>query len=116
RVIDGVVDALEHRGQYLAGMQVVLVRVHADPERPGIRRRLQHADTGTAGGVVDDVRPAVDLALGELAAAHRIVPGRSGGPGHVLVDDRIRVGRLHTLHVAAGELADQRDVHAAHEP
>ncbi len=48
-VVDGDVDALQHRGQHLAGLQAVLVGVDADAELAGISRRLQHADAGAAG-------------------------------------------------------------------
>ena len=56
-------------------MQAVLVGIDADAELAGVGGRLQHADAGAAGRVVDDVGAAVDLALGELAALDRVVPG-----------------------------------------
>ena len=80
------IDALQHRGQHLARMQPVLVGIDADAELAGIRRRLQHADAGAAGRVIDDVGAAIELRLGELAALHRIVPGGARGAGHVLED------------------------------
>ena len=117
-LIEGVVGrvhALDHGGQDLAGMHAVLVRVDADAELAGVSRRAQHADARAAGRVVDHVGAAVDLALGEFAALHRIVPGRARGAGHVLEHLGVLLGVFHALDVAAGELADERDVHAAHE-
>ena len=113
-VVDGDVDALEHRGQHLARLQAVLVGIDADAELAGIGRRLQHADAGAAGRGVDDVRALVDLRLGDFAALGRVVPGRRRVAGHVL-DHLGRAGRLGAADIAAAELADQRNVHAADE-
>jgi hypothetical protein len=40
----------------------------------------------------------------------------SVGAGHVLDHLGARLSRLGTLHIAAGEFADQRDIHAADKP
>src|SRR3546814_5435583 len=53
--------------------------------------------------------------LGELRAARRVVPGRWRRAGHVLHHFDVAADVLGALLVAAGELADQRDVHAADE-
>src|SRR5437588_3806073 len=44
------IDALGHRGQHRAGMQVVLVRIDADCILAAILGRLQDAGAGVAGG------------------------------------------------------------------
>src|SRR3546814_9331698 len=49
------------------------------------------------------------------SALGRVVPGGRRGAGHVLEHLGVGAGVLHALHVAAGEAADQRDVHAADE-
>ena len=61
---DGDVDALQHRGQDRAGVQVVLVAVDADRELAGVGGGLQHAEARTAGGGEDDVGASVELRLG----------------------------------------------------
>ena len=96
-------------------MHVVLVGIDADAELAGVRRGLQHADAGAAGGVIDDVGAAIELRFGELAALHRIVPGGAGRAGHVLEHLGVRLHRLDAADIAAGELADERNVHAADE-
>src|SRR5436305_1778993 len=58
---------------------------------------------------------AVELALGELGASARIVPGGRRRAGHIGDQLGVRVGVFDALLVAALEAADQRDVHAAHE-
>src|SRR3546814_19667702 len=58
---------------------------------------------------------AVELALGELGATRRIVPRGRRGAGHVLHHLDVAADVLGALLIAAGELADQRDVHAADE-
>ncbi len=96
-------------------MHGVLVRIDADAELARIRRGAQHADAGAAGRMIDHVRALLDLRAGELAAANGVVPGRACGARHV--DDHLGVRRdgLYALGVAAGEAADERDVHAADE-
>src|SRR5215475_5306706 len=69
------VDALHHRGQHRTGMQVVLVGIDTDRILAAILGGLQHARAGVAGGGIDHVDTAIELALGELGAAARIVPG-----------------------------------------
>ena len=115
RVVDRDVDPLEHRGQHAAGVQVVLVAVDADRQLALVGRRLQHAEAGGAGGGVDHVGALAELADRELAAARRVVPGRGRGAGVVHDHLGIRVHVLDALLVAEGEVADQRDVHAADE-
>ena len=65
--------------------------------------------------MIDDVRAAIDLRFCEFAPLHRIGPGRARRAGHVLQHLGLRVGVFHALHVAAGKLVDQRNVHAADE-
>jgi hypothetical protein len=60
-----------------------------------------------------DVGTLGELRLGQFTAARRVVPGRAGGPGHVAEHLGLGIGELGALLVAALELADQRDVHAA---
>jgi hypothetical protein len=115
RVEHGHVHALEHGGQDRARVEVVLVRIDADRLDARVRRRLEHAEAGAAGCREDDVGALADLGAGELAPLHRVVPGGGRGAGHVGDDGRVGVHGLDALRVAAGELADQRDVHAAHE-
>src|SRR5690606_30391729 len=108
-------DALDHRCQDMARLQAVLVGIDADAELAGVGRRLEHADAGAAGRVVDDVRALVDLRAGDLAAAGRVVPRRRRVAG-IVADDPDAFLRLdRALHVAAFELADQRNLHAADE-
>ena len=114
-VVDRDVDPLEHRGQHAAGVQVVLVAVDADRQLALVGRRLQHAQAGGAGRGVDHVGTLAELADGELAAARRVVPGRGRGAGVVHDHLGVRVHVLDALLVAVGEVADQRDVHAADE-
>ena len=60
-VVGGDVDALQHRGQHLAGMQAVLVGVDADAELAAVGGGLADADAGAAGRGIDDVGAAVEL-------------------------------------------------------
>ncbi len=115
RVIDREVDALDHRGEDRAGMQVVLVAVDADRELAAVLRRLQHAQARGARRRIDDIGAAIELAARQLAALGRIVPGRRRRAGHVLEDLDLRVGVFGALFVAEREFADQRNVHAADE-
>src|SRR5260370_2333826 len=48
------VDALHHRGQHRAGMQVVLVGIDADRVLAAVLGGLQDAGAGVAGGGIDD--------------------------------------------------------------
>src|SRR5690349_748614 len=81
--LDGVVDALEHRG-HDHGLEgrivdgVVLVGVDTDRALVRGRGRLEHTETGTTGGVVDDVCTRVEHALG-----HDLTLGRVVEPGEV---------------------------------
>src|SRR5882762_6555728 len=61
-VVDRQVDALQHRGQHGAGLQVVLVAVDADRQLAIVLRRLIDADAGAAGGRIDHVGAAIELA------------------------------------------------------
>src|SRR5258708_8365562 len=109
------IDALGHRRQHGAGMQVVLVGIDADRVLAAILGGLQYARAGVAGGGIDHVDAAVELALGKLGAAARIVPGGRRGAGHVGDQLGIGIGVLDALLAAALEAADQRDVHATDE-
>src|SRR6185369_1192858 len=113
---DGEVDALDHRGQNRAGLNVVLVGVDADGEPPLVLGGLEHAEPGGPGGGVDDVGAAIELAPRELAASRRVVPRGRRRPRHVLEDLDLGIDVPGALLVAHGELADQRDVHAPDEP
>ena len=116
RIVGRDVDALQHRGQDLAGEEAVLVGVDADAELAGVGGGLQHALAGRAGGRVDDVGAAIDLRLGEFAALDRVVPGRRRRAGHVGDHLVLAVGGVFdALRVAALEGRDQRNVHAADE-
>src|SRR6266851_2671399 len=70
------IDTLHHRRQHRAGMQVVLVGIDADRVLAAILGGLQDARASVAGGGVDDVDAAIELALGKLGATARVVPGR----------------------------------------
>src|SRR5215470_10841715 len=67
-VVGGEVDALHHRGQHRAGMDVVLVAVDADGELAGVLGRLIDAHACAAGRRIDDIGAAIELALRELPA------------------------------------------------
>ena len=114
-VVDGDVHALQHGGQDLAGVEVVLVGVDADRQRAAVGRGLQHAEARGAGCGVDHVRTLGHLALGDFAALDGVVPGSTRVARHVLEDGGVGLGGLDALGIAAGELADQRNVHAADE-
>ena len=53
------VHALEHGGQHISGLEVVLVFVHTDGEFVVVRRRLQHPQSGAACRGINDVRAIV---------------------------------------------------------
>src|SRR5437867_5739304 len=67
RLVDGQVDALDHRGQDRARVDVVLVAVDADGQAALVLRGLKHAEPGRARGRVDHVGAAVELAPRQLA-------------------------------------------------
>src|SRR4030095_6894057 len=102
-LVDGQIDALDHRRQDGARLDVVLVRVDADGETAPVLRRLEHTQPGRAGGSVDNVGAPIELAPLRLAAACRIVPRRRRRTRHVLVDLDLRVDVLGALDVADGE-------------
>src|SRR5262245_39451240 len=83
-LVDREVDALDHRGEDRAGVDVVLVGVHPDGQLPLVLGGLEHAEPGGAGGRVHDVGAAIELTAGQLPAPGRVVPGGRRGPGHVL--------------------------------
>src|SRR3569832_1730284 len=74
-VVDGVVDALQHRGQYRARCDVVLVAVNADRHLAAVLGRLDDAEARSAGSGVNDIRALVEVGLGELAGSGRVIPG-----------------------------------------
>src|SRR6476469_7387513 len=92
-----------------------MIAVAADAELAGILGGLHHAESGGAGGVKHHVGAAAELALGEFGAFGRITPGGGGRAGHVLEHLGLRIYVMHALGVAEGELADERNVHAADE-
>ena len=96
-------------------MQVVLIGIDADAELAAVLGGLKDAHAGGTCGRIDDIDAAVELTLGEFGAAAGIVPGGRRRPGHVGDQFGIGIGILDALFEAALELADQRDVHAAHE-
>mmetsp|Transcript_6100 Transcript_6100/g.7497 ORF Transcript_6100/g.7497 Transcript_6100/m.7497 type:complete len:283 (+) Transcript_6100:348-1196(+) len=96
-------------------MQVVLVAVNADGQDAFVCCGLQNANTGAACRCIDNVSALADLCLGQLGALDRVVPCCRGGAGHVGDHGGVRVHGFYAFSVAAGELADQRDVHAADE-
>src|SRR5262245_56618347 len=114
-VVDREIDALHHRGQDRAGLDVVLVRIHADRQAALVLGRLQRAEPGGPGRSVNDVGAAVELAASELAAARWIVPGGRRRPRHVLEDPDLGVDVPGSFLIAQSELADQGDVHPADE-
>ena len=114
-VVNRHIDPLQHRGQHRPRMQVVLVGIDADRQNPLVRRRLQHADAGAARRGIDHVGTLRFLRFRQLAPLHRIVPRGRVRAGHVQNHLGRRVGRQHALGIAAAELADQGDVHAADE-
>jgi hypothetical protein len=114
-LVDGQVHALDHRGQHRPGLEVVLVAVDADGQAPPVPGRLEHAESRRAGGRIDHVGAAVELAPGQLASPGGVVPGCRRRARHVLEDLDPGIDVACPLLVAEGELADQRDVHAADE-
>src|SRR4249919_1299022 len=62
-VVGREIDPLQHRSQHGAGMEMVLVGIDADAELAAILGGLQHADAGRAGGGIDNIDAAVELAL-----------------------------------------------------
>src|SRR5258705_302564 len=83
RLVDGDLDALDHRGEHRPRLDVVLVAVHADRELSGILRCLVDADSRSARRREDDVGALGELRARELAAARRIVPRSARGAPHV---------------------------------
>ena len=114
-VVHRHVHALEHGGQHGAGLDVVLVAVHANGQLAAVLGRLVNADASAAGSRKNHVRALGKLRLGQLTATGRVVPGSAGGAGHVGKHLGLGVRPLGALLVAALEAANQRDVHAAHK-
>ncbi|MNL26346.1 hypothetical protein D3C87_1478660 [compost metagenome] len=65
---------------------MILVRIDADRELLVVGSGLHDAQTRCTGCRVNDVGALVDLVLGELACANRVVPGSAGRADHVLED------------------------------
>src|SRR3546814_12986931 len=78
-----------------------------------VLRGLIDADAGAAGGRIDDIDAAVELALGELGATRRIVPGGRRRACPVLHHLDVAADVLGALLKAAGQLAVPQAVHAA---
>src|SRR3546814_3455333 len=68
-----------------------------------VLRGLIDADAGAAGGRIDDIDAAVELALGELGATRRIVPRGRRGAGHVLHHLDVAADVLGALPIARSE-------------
>src|SRR5215213_7071570 len=122
-LVDGVVHALDHAGEDEAGLDHVLVRVHADDEAvgtplrvfAGLLDRVEGAEARVAGGGEDDVGALAYLRQRQLLALARVVP-RAVGDADVVDDDaRVGAGGLRALLVALGEAVDEPDVHPADE-
>ena len=96
-------------------MQVVLVGIDADPQHAFVGGGLQNTDPGAASCRIDHVRALRFLGFGQLATLHRVIPGRRRGAGIVHDDLAIGLGRQEALTIAAFELVNQRNVHAADE-
>src|SRR5271165_285369 len=110
------VDALDRRGEHASRMEVVLVAVAADAEKPGIGGGLHDADAGGACRVEHHVRAAPELALCQLGAHGGVRPSRGRCAGHVLDDLGLWVHVRHSRAVTERELAYEGNVHPAHEP
>ena len=94
---------------------MVLVGVHTDGKLAAVLGCLIDTDTGTAGCGVNHVSAFGELGLGQLGTFGRVSKRGRGRARHVLEHFDLRIDVLGALLVAALELADQRDVHAAHE-
>src|ERR1044071_5412534 len=109
------IDLLDHAGQHAARRDVELIAVHADRKLLLLLRRVEHPITGLTAGMIDDVDATRVLRQRELLALRRIrerlglrssVGGQHGAIGAYL---------LHAGLEAGLELADERDLHPAHE-
>src|SRR5215213_6874053 len=104
-LLDGVVDPLEHRGEdpLLLGRigGQALIGVDPDGELLLGGGRRDHAGSGAAGGVVDDVGALADLLQGQLLALGRVAEGLGGVAGVVDQD-------LDVLALLVGDVLDAR--------
>src|SRR6187549_3375556 len=98
-LVDGVVDALDHAGEHVAGLDPVLVRVDADDELAALLGGVEGAEPRVAGRGEDHVRALADLSDRQLLALARVVPCRIGHPDVVLDDADARVHRPRALFV-----------------
>ena len=114
-VVHRHIHTLEHGGQHGAGVQVVLVAVHANGQFARVFGGLIHAHTGATGGGKHHVHAPVELGFGQLTAPGWVVPGRTGGAGHVGDHLCFGIGGFGTLLVSTLEFSDQRYVHAPHK-
>src|SRR5436309_2135845 len=122
-LVDGVVNALDHARQNVAGLDAVLVRVNADDEVSGatvgafalLLDGVERAEAGVARGGEDNVRALAYLREREFLALARIVPGSVRHADVVDDDACVGVDRLRALLVADGEAVYESDVHAADE-
>src|SRR2546423_584936 len=122
-LVDGVVNALDHARQNVAGLDAVLVRVNADDECFGatvgalalLLDGVERAEAGVARRGEDNVRAFAYLREREFLALARIVPGRVRHADVVDDDTGVRINRLRPLLVADGEAVYESDVHAADE-
>ena len=112
-LVYGVINALQHGGQNLAGVHVVLVAVHTDGQDAFVCGCLQHANAGAASSSIYHISALADLGFGQLGAFYRVIPSGRCRAGHVGNNRRVRLGCQYTLGIATGEFTDQRDVHAA---
>ena len=114
-LVRGQTHGLDHGGQHGARLQVVLVGIHTDGQLAFVLGSLIDTDPGATGGGIDHIGALGELGLGQFCTLGRVGEGCRGGAGHVLIDVDLRIDVLGALLIAALELADQRDVHAAHE-
>ena len=107
--LDRDIGALDHAGQHGARRDAVLVGVDADGEMPRLFGRLDDAEAGAAGHLVDDIGAGVEHRLRHLQADRRIA--EIVGIGDLDLDVRVDVARA--LDVADDEFVDADRLGAA---
>src|SRR5579863_9602315 len=81
RLENGLVDLLGDRGEHEPRRVLELVRIHADGQCLFFARGLEDAQTGRAGGGVDDVGALFVLAQGQFFSLGRVLEGVGSNPG-----------------------------------